>query len=96
MSCDLDKCQLKEDVAVIESKQQEIHDSTLRVELGQTVMLDKFDEYMVKNDDQHKTFYERTRYAVTWKSLLFAIAGAIAAIGTITGIIFGAMRLHGG
>jgi hypothetical protein len=93
--CSLDKCQLKEDVAAMESKQQIIHDTTLRMEVGQTALFDKFDEYITKNDDQHKTFYERTRYAVTWKALLFAIAGFIAAIGTITGIIFGAMRLHG-
>ena len=96
MSCDLDSCQLAEDVASIQKNQQETHDTTLRMEVGQTALFDKFDEYIVKNDDQHKTFYARTRYAVTWKALLLAVAGAIAAIGTITGMIFGAIRLFGG
>ena len=96
MSCDLESCKLSDDVSAIETKQQEIHDTTLRMELGQTALFDKFDEYITKNDEQHETFYNRTRYAVTWKALLLAIAGFIAAVGTVTGMIFGAIRLFGG
>jgi hypothetical protein len=74
--CNLDDCKLTDDV-------QAIHDSTLRMEMGQQALMDKFDEYMTTNDEQHKTFFDRTRWAVTWKALGLTVAGFIAAIGTI-------------
>jgi hypothetical protein len=63
------------------------------MEVGQEAILQKFDEYMTMNDEQHKVFFDRTRWAVTWKALAVTVAGFIAAIGTIVGIVW---KIYGG
>jgi hypothetical protein len=82
-----EKCQLAEDAAEIKEKQQATHDSTLRMEVKQDAFLETFEEYMATNDSQHQTFFDRTRYAVTWKALGLTTAGILSAIVSIIVII---------
>jgi hypothetical protein len=85
-----EKCQLAEDSAIIKAdmaevkaKQQETHDSTLRMEVGQTNMMDKLEDFMTDQKDKNKTFYERTRWVVTWKGFALLAAGGLSAAYTV-------------
>jgi hypothetical protein len=85
--CDLDKCQLTDDVAEIKLKQQEMHDSTIRMEMSQDALVEKIDDYIENGKEDHKELFKRTRWAITWPGLGAALGSASIALTVILKIM---------
>jgi len=86
--CDLDKCQLTDDVAEIKTAQQETHDSTIRMEESQKSLVKSIDKYIEQGGKDHAELFKRTRWVVTWKALGLTAAGLLTATATIVGVVW--------
>ena len=82
--CNLDSCQLKDDVSEIKTKQQEMHDSTIRMVTSQEAFVKRIDVYIGKGEKEHAEFFKRTRWGVTWPALGTTLAALLG--GTYTAL----------
>lgn len=85
--CNLKDCQLTDDLVAIKDKQQEMHDSTIRMEASQDALVEKIDVYIEKGKEDHRELFKRTRWAITWPGLGAALGSASIALTVVLKIM---------
>lgn len=90
--CDLDECSLKDHIKEIKDNQSAITKAHSEMVTAQAVFVQKVDGYMERGQKEHEVLFTKTRMVVKWPHLVMALG----AVGTLMGIIYGAVRLFGG